>query len=118
MIRALIIFLLSGLIAVRPPYKNALTLTKIKKIIFIDFFDLPKTASRRKRSFSSSIVTLGAYAPSTRQRGRGRSGSFLLFLDALVFLYGFGRDSGGVSAGGVGLLDVGSRGGDSTPRFA
>ena len=32
MIRALIIFLLSGLIAVRPPYKNALTLTKISKI--------------------------------------------------------------------------------------
>ena len=38
MIRALIIFLLSGLIAVRPPYKNALTLTKIKKIFFFDIF--------------------------------------------------------------------------------
>ena len=38
MIRALIIFLLSGLIAVLPPYKNALTLTKIKKIIFFDIF--------------------------------------------------------------------------------
>jgi len=39
MIRALTIFLLSGLIAVRPPYKNALTLTKIKKIFFLIFFD-------------------------------------------------------------------------------
>ena len=42
----------------------------------------------------------------------------LFFFDSLIFLYGFGRDSGGVSAGGVGLLDVGSRGGDSTPRLA
>ena len=40
MIRALIIFLLSGLIAVLPPYKNALTLTKIKKIFFLIFFGL------------------------------------------------------------------------------
>ena len=48
----------------------------------------------------------------------GRAGEGLLLLHSLVLLYGFGRDSGGVSAGGVGLLDVGSRGGDSAPRFA
>ena len=42
----------------------------------------------------------------------------LPFLHALVLLYRFGRDSGGVSAGGVGLLDVGSRGGDGSPSLA
>ena len=42
----------------------------------------------------------------------------LPFLHALILFYGFGRDSGGVSAGGVGLLDVGSRGGDGAPRLA
>ena len=84
----------SGLIAVLPPYKNALTLTKIPKI-----------------HADSKPCALHSYFRFTLSTKR----SFLF--STLILLHGFGGDSSG-GFGAVVLLNVARGGGDRAPCFA
>ena len=83
----------SGSIAVLPPYKNALTLTKIPKI--------------HADSKPCALHSYFRFILSTKRS----------FLPPLILLYRFGGDSSG-GLGTVGGLNVRRRGGDRAPCFA
>ena len=83
----------SGLIAVLPPYKNALTLTKIPKI--------------HADSKPCALHSYFRFILSTKRS----------FLPHLIFLHGFGGDSSG-GFEGVSGLDAGGGGGDGSPSLA